>query len=148
MKFVGEIRNNKIITPIDMPNGKYDISVKEKDQSKTIEQLKKLWATIDDISKAQYGNVSQSDNIYFQILNMSGIKTYKALIQEEALKPLKAKVRAVSVIANEVIDHIPYVLVNVCVVGVSEMSKKELSSVIETTIQYASEVGVSTELER
>lgn len=142
MKYYLEIKDNKVANNINLPNGTYDCEIKIKDKSHTIEQIKKLWATIDDISKAQYGNTSMSEEIYFQILSISGVETTKFAIREEAVKDLRKKVRTLVVIGNEVINHIPYSIVNVCFKGVSEMSKSQLSKIIETTIKYGSELGL------
>lgn len=148
MKTYLEIKNNKVLNSISLQDGTYDCEIKIKDKSHTIEQIKKLWATIDDISKAQYGNTSESENIYFQILSISGVATQKLAIKEECIKDFQKKVRTMVVIGNEIIKHEPYVIVNACFKGVSEMSKSELSKVIENTIMFANENGIQTELER
>lgn len=142
------IEDNHIKNKFDLPNGIYDIELKPKGEAKTYEQVKKLWATIDDISKHEYGDSSQSTNIYFQILAMAGIRTDKLLIPAEAYKDLKKKVRAISIVSNEVINHIPHYIVQVCLTGISDMNKQEVSSVIETAIKWCSELGIETELER
>lgn len=142
MKKYLEIKDGKVNNLINLPNGTYDCEIKIKDKSHTIEQIKKLWATIDEISKAQYGNTSMSEEIYFHILQISGVETTKFAIREEAVKDLQKKVRTLIVIGKEVINHIPYSIVNVCFKGVSEMSKSQVSKIIETTIQYGSELGL------
>lgn len=142
MKCVLEIQNCKVQNKINLPNGKYNCEIKVKDKSHTIEQIKKLWATIDDISKQEYGNTSQSQDIYFKILEMSGVETTKFAIREDAVNKLKKKVRTLTIIGHEVVNHKPYAIVNCCFVGVSEMSKKQVSKIIETTIQYGTELGL------
>lgn len=142
MKCDVAIKNNKITSTINLEDGIYELNIREKDKSRTYEQIKKLWATIDDISRADYGDTSQSQNIYFQILQMSGIQTEKIILPERALEPFRRKVRTLNVIGYEVVNHQPMVLVNACMKGISEMSKKELANVIETTIRYASEKGI------
>lgn len=146
MKLSAIIKDKKIIDTLDFEDGIYDIEIKQKGDSRTLEQIKKLWATIDDISRAEYGDTSQSKSIYLQILNMSGVQTSKLLMKEEALDLFKKKVRAYEIVSKEVVNHIPYVNVNCCFVGISEMSKREVANVIESAIRYASEVGVETEL--
>lgn len=148
MKLNAIIKDQKIETLISMPDGVYELSIREKGDAKTYEQVKKLWATIDDISRSEYGDISQSNNIYLQILDMAGVRTDKLLIPKEAIKDLKKKVRALSVVSEEMINHIPYSLVNVCLSGISDMSKKEVANVIECAIKWASELGIDTELER
>ena len=79
---------------------------------------------------------------------MSGIRTDRILIPEVAVKDLKKKAKALNVMSKETINHQPYCLVNVCFAGISEMTKAEVSQVIETAIRWASELGIETELER
>ena len=140
------IKNGKIDSTFNLTDGYYEINIREKDTSRTYEQIKLLWATINDTSRADYGDISESENIYFQILQMAGIRTDEIILPEEALEDFKKRVRTLRVIGREVINHQPMVLVNVCMCGISEMSKKELSQVIETTIRYANEKGITTEL--
>ena len=148
MKLNAIIKNQRIETLISMPDGVYELNIREKGDVKTYEQVKKLWATIDDISRFEYGDISQSSNIYLQILDMAGVRTDKLLIPKEAINDLKKKVRALSVVSEEMINHIPYAMVNVCLSGISDMSKKEVANVIECAIRWASELGIDTDLER
>ena len=148
MRLNGTIKDNRIVNLIDLKDGVYDIEIKPKGDSKTYEQVKKLWATIDDISRNEYGDTSQSVNIYLQILQMAGVRTDKALIPEVALNDLQKKVKALNVVSKETINHEPYVVVHICLSGISEMSKKEVANVIEVAIRWASELGIDTELER
>lgn len=146
MRLNANIKEGYITSKLNIPDGMYEIEVKEKEMSKTYEQVKKLWATIDDISRHEYGDTSQSKNIYFQILKMAGVDTAKLLVPEKALPYMEKKFRAIDVVANEVINHTPHVVVQICYKGLSEMSKKEASSVIETAIRWCSEIGIETDL--
>lgn len=146
MKLNAVIKNNQVKTTIPVPDGVYELSLKQRGDSKTYEQVKKLWATIDDISRNEYGDVSQSNNIYLQILEMAGVRTDKIIIPKDAIKDLKKKVKAISVISEETIGGISSVVVNVCLTGISDMSKKEVASVIEAAIKWATELGIDTEL--
>lgn len=146
MKTLIKVEDNRIVSDIGLDNGVYEVRIKEKDVTHSYEQIKKLWATIDDISRAEYGDVSESETIYFQILNMAGVTTYKYLVPTASVNQLRKKVRALKEISHETIDHQAYSMVNICLKGVSEMSKKEVSQVIETTIRWATELGVQTEL--
>lgn len=146
MKLNAVIKNNQVKTTIPVPDGVYELSLKQRGDSKTYEQVKKLWATIDDISRNEYGDVSQSNNIYFQILEMAGVRTDKIIIPKDAIKDLKKKVKAISVISEETIGGISSAVVNVCLTGISDMNKKEVASVIEVAIKWATELGIDTEL--
>lgn len=146
MKLNVVIKNNQTKAIIPVPDGIYELSIKQRGDSKTYEQVKKLWATIDDISRNQYGDISQSNNIYLQILEMAGVRTDKLIIPKDAVKDLKKKVKAISVVSEETINNIPSAIVNVCLTGISDMSKKEVANVIEVAIKWAAELGIETEL--
>lgn len=148
MKCTAIIKDRHIISEIDMADGVYDIDIKEKDKSRTYEQIKKLWAMIDDISRHEYGDVSQSELIYFQILQMSGIETNKIIIHESAVNDLRKKVRSLRIVSRETISHQPYAVCQVCLKGISEMSKTELSKVIETAVRWCGELGIEIEREK
>lgn len=148
MKTYLEIKDGIVKNTINLPNGTYDCEIKVRDRSHTLQQIRYLWELIDQISKKEYGDTSQSEEIYFKILQMSGVQTYKIPILEEAVKDLRKKVRTLVVIGNEIIDHKAYAIVQVCLKGISEMSKKELSSVIETCVMWCSELGIETDIER
>ena len=94
MKFTVEIKDCRLLTPLKLSDGVYEIDVRKKGEAKTYEQVKKLWATIDDISKEQYGDVSQSMNIYMQILHTAGVRTEKLLIPAGAVGDMKASGKA------------------------------------------------------
>ena len=142
------IKNCRIQNTFNLNDGVYSVDIRPISSARSYEQIKKLWATIDDISREEYGDISQSNNIYLQILQMAGIRTDRILIPEIAIDDLKKKAKAVNVVSRETVNHQPYALVNVCFTGISEMTKAEVSEVIETAIRWASELGIETELER
>ena len=145
MKSLAVVKNRQI--HIDLPDGVYDMDIRPKGDSKTYEQVKKLWATIDDISRAEYGDTRMAVHIYLLVLRMAGVRTDKVLIPEAAAPDLKRKARAMEIVSRETIDHTPYVVANVCFAGISEMNKKEVAAVIDSAIRWASELGIETELE-
>lgn len=147
MRLNAVVKDNRIQDLLNLNDGVYTLDIRPIGKARSYEQIKKLWATIDDISREEYGDISQSNNIYLQILSMSGIRTDKILIPEVAVEDLKKKAKAVNVISKETINHQPYCLVNVCFTGISEMTKSEVAQVIETAIKWASELGIVTELE-
>lgn len=148
MKFTAEIKDCRLLTPLKLSDGVYEIDVRKKGEAKTYEQVKKLWATIDDISREQYGDVSQSMNIYMQILHTAGVRTEKLLIPAGAVGDMKKKTKSMHIIAYEKYNNEPYAVVDVCFAGISEMSKVEVAAVIDTAIRWANELGIETELER
>lgn len=148
MKTIFEVKNGKVINSIDVKDGTYVGSLNQKQNDKTQEQIRKLWATIDEISKKVNGNKNDNMSIYFQILLDSGQHNFKVVIPETALDDFKRNVRCLRVLSREVVNHRPMVVVETCMVGVSEMDKKEVAQVIKTCIRYADEIGVATNFER
>lgn len=141
------LKDKKILSEINLPNGVYELKIKEKDKSRTYEQIKKVWATISEISIHEYGDTSQKENIYFQLLEMSGIKTEMIIIPLSAVEDFRKKVRTLKVVSNEIVNHKPVALVNICLKGLSEFSKKEACAFIESITRYASELGIESEVE-
>lgn len=146
MRLHAVIKDCRIQNTFNLNDGVYSVDIRPISSARSYEQIKKLWATIDDISREEYGDISQSNNIYLQILQMAGIRTDRILIPEIAIDDLKKKAKAVNVVSRETVNHQPYALVNVCFTGISEMTKAEVSEVIETAIRWASELGIETEL--
>ena len=68
MKTYVSIKDHKITSDLNLEDGTYTIVINKKCDNKTLDQVKKLWATINDISVKLYGNKSESDNIYTQIV--------------------------------------------------------------------------------
>lgn len=148
MKKTIEIKNNICTSTFDVEDGTYNITLSKRYDDKTFDQVRKLWATCTDISVALYGNKSMKDNIYLQILKMAGQRTALMQLEEELVDKVRPSFKALDVIDREVVNHKAWALCEVCVVGISQMDKKEVSKVIDCCCQYASEVGCESQLER
>lgn len=129
--------------PIALKDGEYEVNLREVGDNHSDEQRRMLWGVIMDISKALYGDASEKDNIYLQLLEMSGARYELLTLKIDAFeqgaldmfgirnyRKIKEKNGFVSVIAFY---------------GLSNMNKKETSQLIDTTIRYASEVGVEVD---
>jgi len=145
-----QIKDNLVVNRVNLEDGTYNCSFSKKTDDKTLEQVRKLWATIGDISKKLYGDTSEKDSIYIQILQMAGQRTYQVTMEEDAIDDFKKNktIKCISIKSREVIGHKAYVLMDVCMTGISEMDKKEVSQVIESCIKYANECGVIPQVER
>lgn len=146
MKLNAIIKDGYITNQYNLSDGAYEMTLKKRGDSKTYEQVKKLWATIDDISRAENGDISQSMSIYLKILQMAGVRTDKVLIPYDAVNSLKKKVKSLEIVSRETINHQDYALVNLCLSGISDMTKYEVANVIEVAIRWASELGIETDL--
>ena len=148
MKTYVSIKDHKITSDLNLEDGTYTIVINKKCDNKTLDQVKKLWATINDISVKLYGNKSESDNIYTQILHMAGVRTHMLVLDDRALADLRDYTKHIYVKERSVVNGRPMALVEVCFSGISEMTRKEVSEVIDCCIRYADEVGVEPYLER
>ena len=148
MKSTITIKDKKVTSNLDLEDGVYAISITKKGDEKSLEQVKKLWATCSDIAEALYGLKSEKDKVYMQILKMAGVRTYKLVLEENALETFmnNRNVKCVSVLSREVVNHRPMALVEVCMTGISEMDKKEVSRVIEECCRYAVECGIEPQV--
>lgn len=148
MKTIVNVRDHRIVSEMNLEDGAYNISIHKMCDDKTYQQVKKLWATIDDISTRLYGDRSQAQQIYMQILHMAGKRTEKLIVDEDALPVLSRHVKSLAVVYRDVVNGVPKCLVDVCLEGISEMSRKEVSAVIDSCINYAIECGVDPQIER
>lgn len=150
MKSIVQIKDKKVIDSVNLEDGQYRLSIEKVCDSKTLEQTRKLWATCSDISQKLYGNKSEKESVYIQILKMAGQRTFKLMIMEDAIEDLKKQkgVKCISVLSRDVINHTPYAYIDVCMTGISDMDKKEVSQVIDCACKYADEVGVIPQIER
>ena len=144
LKTIIKIKDKKVTSTLNLEDGTYNISLTKVSDDKTLEQTRKLWATCSDISEKIYGTKANKDIIYLQVLRMAGQRTYRLTIAEELLDDFKKQkgVKCVSVLSREVINHRAIAYIEACMVGISEMTKKEVSKVIESCVHYADEVGV------
>lgn len=126
-------------------DGKYQVDIKEIGKDRTLQQNAKLWALIGDISKKQNGDLRDVDDIYLQLLEMSGAKYEILTLKENAFNDKALErfgIRRYKVIKerNGFVSVIAYY-------GSSTFNTKEMSNLIETTIRYASECGVDVDYE-
>lgn len=148
MKTMVSIKDHKIVSDLNLDDGVYNISIHKRCDDKTYNQVKKLWATIDDISMKLYGDKSQSQLIYLQILHMAGRRTEKLIIEDDAIPALRRMVKSIAIVQRDVVNGKPMCVVDVCLEGISEMSRSEVASVIDSCIKYAIESGVDPQIER
>lgn len=148
MRTTIDIKDNVCTSKLNVEDGTYNITLSRKYDDKTVEQVRKLWATCTDISVELYGDKSKKDNIYLQVLKMAGQRTALIQLEEELVEKVRPSFKALDVISREVVNHKAWALCEVCVVGISQMDKREVSKVIESCQRYADEVGVPNQLER
>jgi len=150
MKSTIQIKDKKVQSSLNLEDGTYRISIEKKCDDKTLDQTRKLWATCTDISEKIYGNKQDKDVVYLQVLRMAGQRTFRLTIEEDAIDEFKKQngIKCVSILSRDVINHRAMAYIEVCMSGISDMDKKEVSKVIDACCHYADEVGVISQLER
>ena len=138
------INNQALISspvPFNLEDGEYLVSLDRKKKKRTLDQNKYFWALLGEISKKENGNLQNVDNLYTFLLQMSGAKYETLIIKHEALERFKSMVRHVKVVKQQTINHVVYDTIY-AFYGSSTFDTSEMNRLIDTTINYAYEVGV------
>lgn len=141
-KFIG---NQALISspiPFDLEDGEYIVSIEPKKKKRSLEQNRYFWMLLGEILKKEDGNLKNVDELYETLLIMAGAKYEVVNIKHEALEGLKQIVKHVKVVKQQVINHEVWDMVYVFY-GSSKFNKSEMAQLIDTTLNYASEVGVT-----
>jgi len=156
MKIVADIKamGNSLLLqttqPIELNDGRYDVDIREIRSKRSLDQNAMLWGIICEISKSQYGDLSEKENIYLQLLEMAGAKYTILTLSKEAYedKALDAygirNYREVGRGFNP--DGKEFVSV-IAFYGSSTMNTKEMTQLIDATIRYATNCGVRVDEE-
>ncbi|HIQ91034.1 MAG TPA: hypothetical protein IAB27_05375 [Candidatus Coprosoma intestinipullorum] len=124
----------------------YSIRVDKARNKRTEQQNKYMWTLIGEIDKARNGDRSNDDfNIYIEALTRAGAKFTHLLVEpkEEVRNLLIEQFRAVQFVRrikvdNKIIDDYK------CFYGSSKMDTKEMSNLIDTVLDMASECDIDT----
>lgn len=136
------VRNNykHLIKELDKKE-LYSIKIDKARNKRTEQQNKYMWALIGEIDKARNGYRSNDDfDIYIEALIRSGAKFTHLLVEptKEARELLTEQFRAIQFvrrikIENKIVDDYK------CFYGSSKMNTKEMTNLIETVLDMASE---------
>lgn len=151
MKFIADVKvmGNALMVQttqrIALADGKYDIDINLPGTKRSLDQNAMLWGVISELSKKLYGDLSEKETIYTQLLEMSGakyefIKVQKRVVEEKALEALGIRYYK---IIKENNDDNTYILQ--VFYGSSTFNTKEMTQLIETTLKYASNCGVDVD---
>ena len=140
-KFIGNQALISAPVPFGLEDGEYMVSIEPKKKKRSLDQNKYFWALLGEISKKENGDLQQVDSLYTHLLQMAGAKYETLIIKHEALERFKSLVRHVKVIKQQVINHELYDTIY-AFYGSSMFDTKEMTQLIDTTLNYAYEVGV------
>lgn len=119
------------------------VEVKEKKPKRSIRQNSMLWALISEIDQAENGRTSEAGEmaIYCNLIKMARIKTLDyemtAAVYDHTVK--QGIFRHIEVMSyDEYYDRMEVR----CYIGTSHFDTKEMTDFIETTLDYASQIGL------
>ncbi len=130
---------------LEQDNTKF-FEVKEKKTTRSLQQNKMLWELIHKIAKAQ----KQDDmEVYCTLLERADAKSDYYMIEkrdradEEMEKILRENFRGVKFIRKQIVDDKECNIYKVYL-GSSKMNTKEMTELLDITIQLCSELGIPT----
>ena len=136
----------KMNRPIDLdPFKRYEVDIKEYKSKRSLEQNRYLWLLITEIVKKENGGIANRDNItatYYNLLEKANAKFEFILCSPDAIKEFKKRFRAIRINGTYTIENVEYMQLQVFY-GSSTMNTKEMSQLIDTTLDYAYEVGIN-----
>lgn len=123
----------------------YRFSVSEVKSARTIEQNKLMWSVIHEIAVARSGERANDDwDIYIEALERAGAKYTYISVVPEAVDFVKEQFRAVKE-ANQYEYNGHTFQVLKCYIGSSKMDTKEMTKLVDTVLDIASEEGIEIE---
>lgn len=135
----------KMNRPIDLdPSKRYEVNLKEYKSKRSLEQNRYLWLLITEIAKIENGGIANQDNItetYTNLLEMANAKFDFILCPKEAVNEFKKRFRAIRVNGTITIKNIEYTQIQ-AFYGSSTMNTKEMSQLIDVTLDYAYQIGM------
>lgn len=122
----------------------YEVEFNEYKSKRSLEQNRYLWLLITEITKKENGGRATSEDLiitYCNLLEQANAKFDFLLIPNEAISEFKKRFRAVRLINHVKIKGVVYAQIQ-AFWGSSTMNTTEMSELIDTTLNYAYEVGV------
>ncbi len=127
----------------DIEDGKYTVELKKYRKGRSLNQNAYFWKLVSEIAIKENGDLRDVDNLYSNLLKMSGAKYEVMYLKEDALESLKKNevIKHCLVVKRQVINNQAMVTALIFY-GSSKFDTKEMSNLIDTTLKYASEIGV------
>ena len=119
----------------------YDVSIKEPTNKRSLQQNKMLWSLIHSIAKA----TNQEDNdVYCGLLEKADALSDYIITATEMEQALRKSFRGVKFVRMQVVNNKDCYIYKVYL-GSSKMNTKEMTELLETAIQIASELEIEVE---
>lgn len=127
--------------------GDYIITFAKPNNKRSLAQNRYLWELLGQISVKENGSRADDVEIYCQLVEQAGVKCEYLLALPQAEERLKRVFRVVKVVDDrEYNGQMMYVFK--CFYGSSKMDTKEMSMLIDKTIERAEADGIDTEVWR
>ena len=141
MKYFGTIKN-LIPKLMEMDLDKYyDISIKEPTNKRSLQQNKMLWSLIHSIAKA----TNQEDNdVYCGLLEKADALSDYIITAVEMEDALRKSFRGIKFMRMQEVNGKDCYIYKVYL-GSSKMNTKEMTELLETAIQIASELEIEVD---
>lgn len=125
----------------NLEDGEYIVDITKKKNKRSLDQNRYFWALVGEIAQKENGDLRDVHNLYLNLLQMSGAKYETLMIKHEALERFKGLYRDIKVVNSTIINHEKYDLLY-AFYGSSKFDSKEMTKLIDVTLNYASEIGV------
>lgn len=128
-----------------LKKGDYIISLTKPSNKRSLAQNRYLWELLGQISVKENGSRADDVEIYCQLVEQAGVKCEYLLALPQAEERLKRVFRVVKAVDDrEYNGQLMYVFK--CFYGSSKMDTKEMSMLIDKTIERAETDGIDTEV--
>lgn len=129
-----------------LERGDYEVSIVKQKKGRSLAQNRYLWELLGQISIKENGDTSEDINIYCQLIEQCGVKCEYMLIpaEEDVVNRLSRVYRAVKVLQTRQYNGKRMWMVK-CFYGSSKMDTKEMSVLIDKTIERAEATGIDVE---
>lgn len=128
----------------DLEKKDYSIVLSDVRSPRTIQQNKYLWALIHEITQNENAQSEDDIEVYCYLLRMAKARYTFVSVIEDGLEDLKKEMRFVEVIGYETRANGKRFANCRVFLGSSKFDTKEMAKLIDTTIQYAEDLGIDT----
>lgn len=122
----------------------YLIELKDIKKKRTLNQNAFMWKCLELIAEKELNGRTDSDyveNLYSKMLEKSGAKYEYIMAMTDTIPELKKVFRAIRIVEFRDYNNKKMVMLK-CFYGSSKMNTKEMKNLIETILDYASNIGL------
>ena len=129
-----------------LKSGEYEVDIKKVRDHRTKAQNAYLWELIGQICMKENGSKADAESIYMQLLESAGAKCEYFEMLEDAVESFcsLADIRFLKIVERRIRNGMNTVMCK-CFYGSSKMDTKEMSILIDKTIERAEADGIDTD---